>query len=80
MYIFRVYLTLWTIVHYCDICTSVGHVLDSNPDMPILLAGDMNFDVDAGSKGFLIFKHWMAEYNHLPIYTQVPFVVEWGWR
>jgi len=48
--------------------------------MPILLAGDMNFDVDAGSKGFLIFKHWMAEYNHLPIYTQVPFVVEWGWR
>ena len=39
----------------CDICTAIGHVIDLNPDMPVVLGGDMNFNFTDSDKGFMIF-------------------------
>jgi len=47
----------------CDICTAIGHVIDLNPDMPVVLGGDMNFNFTDSDNGFMIFKQWMKEYN-----------------
>ena len=65
MYIFHAAQTLLNIIIIilCDICTAIGQVIDSNDDMPIVLAGDMNFEFSNRNSGFQIFKQWFEDFK-----------------
>ena len=38
-------------------------MIDSNDDMPIVLAGDMNFEFSNRNFGFQIFKQWFEDFK-----------------